>query len=169
LSVLKSIEDLFKKLGLEVEVPNIEDFLDEQQYNMTELVDAELKDWRLEASDVEDADIEVTRVDRVDIGEIASFGTKAGGNNIIAVGTAMVEANVSYIHPDWDSAIYDSEDDTLTPWNDDVSGETTVELDLEFSMSIQVNEKGEPTEIKQISITDDMDLFVTLHPSDEYK
>jgi len=42
-------------------------------------------------------------------------------------------------------------------------------LDVEFSMSIRVNEKGEPTEIEEISFTDDSGLYVTLHPADEYK
>jgi len=114
-------------LGLEVKVPNIEDFLDEQQDNMTSLFDAKLQDWRLEALDIEDAEIEVSGVDHVELGDITSFGTIGGGSNIIVVGNAAVEANISYTHPDWDTAIYDSEDGTLTPWDDDVSGETEVE------------------------------------------
>lgn len=169
LSVLKSIEDLFKKLGLQVKVPNIENFLDEQEDNIKELFDDELQNWRLDASDVRDAEIEVSGVNRIELEEITSFGAIGGGSNIIVVGNATIDANISYTHPDWDTAIYDSEDGTLTPWDDDVSGEATVKVEVEFSMSIRVNKKGEPTEIEEISFTDDSDLYVTLHPADEYK
>jgi hypothetical protein len=51
LSVLKTIEDLFKMLGLQVEIPEIDDFLDEQKDEVIELFDAELKNWILDATE----------------------------------------------------------------------------------------------------------------------
>jgi hypothetical protein len=169
LSVLKTIEDLFKMLGLQVEIPEIDDFLDEQKGTVIELFDAELKNWILDATDVEDADIEILSVESVKADDLISFGTVGAGNEIIVVGNATIKATVSYTHPDWDTAIYDSEDKTLTPWNDDVSGETTVDVDVEFSMSIEVDKQGEPSKIKEISLTDDSGLYVELHSPYDYK
>jgi hypothetical protein len=169
LSVLKSIEGLFKTLGLQVDDPDIEDFLDKQHDNLVDHFDSELKNWWLDASDVQDADIEVSTVEDVELGELTTFGTIEGGNEIIVIGNATLQANVSYTHPDWDTAIYDSEDGTSIPWNDDVSGETEVEVEVEFSMSIQANGQGEPTDIKELRFTSDEGLSVELHPPNEYK
>ena len=53
ISVLNSIPDLFKTLGLEVEAPSVEAFLKSQHDELVKLIDSELNDWGLEAYDIE--------------------------------------------------------------------------------------------------------------------
>jgi predicted nucleic acid-binding protein len=123
ISLLKTVPELFKELGLQVEAPEIEGFLEENEDALLDLVDCELKDWTLDASDVEDATIEVNAVTSVEPSDLISFGSLEEGGNILIVGTVKINAEVYYSHPDWDTATYDSEDRRLIPW-DEVSGET---------------------------------------------
>lgn len=91
-SVLKSIEDLFKTLGLQVEIPKIDEFLVQQKETVIKRFDAELKNWILEAIDVEGAEIEVVSVDSVQTDDLISFGTVGAGNEIIVVGRAFISS-----------------------------------------------------------------------------
>lgn len=163
ISVLKSIPDLFKILGLEVEAPSIEAFLEAQHDQVLELVNSELNDWGLEAIDVEDAYIEETTVTEVELIELTSFGKVTTGSDILVIGTVRITADASYTHPDWSTAIYDSEDKVAIPFRD-VSGETEIELEADFSMSILVDEDGEPTEIEEFRFRNDKFVWVTLDP-----
>ncbi len=163
ISVLKSIPELFKMLGLEVKAPGIETFLKAHHDQFLELVNSELNDWGLEATDVEEAYIEETAVNEVELVELSTFGKATKGDDILVIGTVQITANVSYTHPDWDTAIYDSEDKVLIPFRD-VSGETEIELEAEFSMSILVDENGEPTEIEEFNFRNDKFVWVELHP-----
>lgn len=79
-----------------------------------------------------------------------------------------VKANVSYTHPNWDEAMYDSEDKRLIPF-EDVSGETEVTLDVDVSMSIGVNEDGDPAEIEELRFRNSDFQYVELHPHDPYE
>ncbi|MCH7693970.1 MAG: DUF4935 domain-containing protein [Proteobacteria bacterium] len=163
ISVRKSIPELFKMLGLEVKAPGIEAFLKAHHDQFLELVNSELNDWGLEATDVEDAYIEETAVNEIELVELTKFGKATKGDDILVIGTAQITANVSYTHPDWDTAIYDSEDKVLIPF-EDVSGETEIILEAEFSMSILVDENGEPTEIEDFKFRNDKFVWVELHP-----
>lgn len=167
ISLLKTVPELFQKLGLQEEAPEIEEFLGENEDALLELVDKELKDWILYASDVEDANIEVSSVTSVEPVDLISFGSLEEGGSILIVGTAEITAQVSYTHPNWATATYDSEDKRLIPW-DDVSGETEVTLDADFSMSITTDDDGEPAEIEEFRFRNDDFIFIDLHSYYDY-
>ena len=59
--------------------------------------------------------------------------------------------------------MYDSEDKVLIPF-EDVSGETEIILEAEFSMSILVDENGDPTEIEEFKFRNDKFVWVELNP-----
>ena len=166
-SILKAVPDLFKQLGLEIDAPEIDEFLDENLASVLETAEAELAQWGLQAIDVEDAYIEQTGIVGFDLSEITAFGQVEEEGSILVVGTANIKVAVSYTHPNWDDAIYDSEDKVLIPL-DDVSGDTIVELEAEFSMNILVDEEGKPTEIEEFRFRNDKFIWVNLYSPWEY-
>ena len=165
-TVVKSIPDLFKILGLEVDAPDVADFLDRNAADLVARCDTEVGNWGLSVSDVEDAEIEETTVTAVEVGDLTSFGSTEKGGDVLVVGSAEVTARVSYSHPDWDGAMWDSEDKVLVPF-DSVSGETEVTFEVRFSMSILVDDAGDLVEIDEFRFRDGRFQDVELHPQDD--
>ena len=95
-------------------------------------------------------------------------GATEEGDPILVVGRVGVRAKVSYSHPNWDEAMYDSEDKVLIPF-EDVSGETEIELSIDVSMTIAVDDKGAPTDIEELSFRNRDFQCVTLYPTETYK
>ncbi|HEX3497597.1 MAG TPA: PIN domain-containing protein [Methylocella sp.] len=162
ISVVKSIPDLFTKLGLKVDAPEIEEFLQEQHGEVVELVNSELNDWGLQVSDVEGAEVDEVTVNDIEFLKLISFGKADGSNKILVVGRLKIQANICYSHPDWDTASYDSEDKVLIPWNDPVSGDKDVEIEADFSMSIVTDDRGKPNQIEEVRFTDDKFIWVDI-------
>ncbi|MFU0505345.1 hypothetical protein [Pseudaminobacter sp. NGMCC 1.201702] len=81
----------------------------------------------------------------------------------MVVATADMKVGVSYTHPDWDTATYDSEDKALIPVMEDISGETEVRIDVNFSMTIAVDEDGQPAEIESVTFRNDRFIYIDLN------
>jgi hypothetical protein len=167
--VLKSISELFTKLGLKVDAPEIEDFLEEHHQDAVDLVNSELNNWGLQVSDVEDAEVDEVTVNDIEFLELTSFGKSDESNVILVVGRVKIQANISYTHPNWDTAIYDSEDKVLIPWDDPVSGDKDVEIEADFSMSILTDDSGKAKQIEELRFTNDKFISVDIGDYDDYK
>lgn len=167
ISLVRSLPELFTTLGLEMEAPKVEGFLDAHMDELVDAVDNELTDWGLEG-DVEDSEVSDTKVDEVEIQGITAFKPTNRGDPILVIGRLKVKATASYTHPDWDNASYDSEDKRLIPF-EDVSGEVEVTLEINVSMSIAVDESGEPEVIEELRFRDDKFRYIELHPYDPYE
>lgn len=164
LMLVKSLPHLFTALGLQMVAPEIDFFLKVHNDELITLVDAELADWGL-LGDVEDSYIEATSVTEVEVEETCAFRPIEKGEPILVVGRLSVKANAWYTHPDWDSAIYDSEDKVLIPF-DEVSGETEVTFEVDVSITIGVDAEGEPDEIEELRFRNNEFQYVELHPYD---
>lgn len=162
--LVKTLPELFTALGLQVDAPELDDFLDHHKAELVEMVDHELRNWGL-VGDIEDSEIDDTKVTDVEVRELTSFGSTEEGGSILVVGSLSVTADVSYTHPNWDEAIYDSEDKQLFVF-DDVSGETEINFDVDVSMSIAVDDDGNPEQIEELSFRNDNFRFVQLSPHD---
>ena len=167
ISLVKSIPDLFETLGLKDDGPDVEEFLELYTDELIEAIDGEMDDWGL-FGDVEDSEIEETNVTMVEAMELTSFSSTEEEGPILVVGRISIVANVSYTHPDWDGAFYDSEDKILIPYQD-VSGETEVEIDVDVSILLAVDEYGDPQYIKELSFNNDDFQYIELHPYYNYK
>lgn len=167
ISLVKSLPDLFKTLGLEVEAPELGDFLQENKEALVAAADSELADWGL-IGDVEDAEIDETSVTDIELHDLTAFKPNEDGGSFLVVGRMTVQAKVSYTHPNWDEAMYDSEDKVLIPF-EDVSGETEVSFDVSISMSVSVDEDGEPDEIEELRFRNSDFQYVELRPHDPYE
>jgi hypothetical protein len=167
ISLVKSLPALFAALGLEMEAPEIDEFLEANNAKLVEAVDKELSDWGLQG-DVQDSEIDETTVNDVQVERLSAFKPTEHGDPILVVGRLAVKAMVSYTHPNWDEAMYDSEDKVLIPF-EDVSGETEVDLQIDVSMSIAVDDDGEPEQIEELRFRNSDFAYVELHPYDPYK
>lgn len=166
ISLVKSLPELFKALGLEIDAPEMADFFEEHKAELIEAADSELADWGLIA-DVEDAEIDETTVTDLTVHDLTAFKPAEEGGSFLVVGRLTVTANVSYTHPNWDEAMYDSEDKRLIPF-ENVSGETEVSFDVDVFVSISADEDGEPAEIEELRFRSSDFQYVELHPHDPY-
>jgi hypothetical protein len=108
---LKSIADLFIEFGLTIEAaPDVEDFVQNNMDNIVATVQDELDRWGLHVTDVDDAEIDESTVENVGFIDYRTFRTAGQGKDILVVGRIEMDVKVSYHHPDWDTATYDSED-----------------------------------------------------------
>ncbi len=162
-TVLKSIPDLFTQLGFEIEAPAIFEFIDGNLDRIRDLLADELGNWELIASDVEDANVEQDWVELETLHSFSAFGQIGEERSILVVAKAELKVGVSYTHPDWATAAYDSEDKVLIPVMEDVSGETDVRIDVDFSMTIAVDEDGKPAEIENVTFRNDRFLYIDLN------
>jgi hypothetical protein len=166
---LKSIADLFAELGLRIEVaPDVEDFVEKNLDEIVAIVHKELNQWGLTVYDVDDADIDESTVENVSFINFRTFRTAGEGKDILVVGRIEMDVKVSYHHPDWDTATYDSEDKVLLPHHT-VEGEKNIDVEADFSMTLKVDEHGKPTSIAEFSFDDDF-VWVSIGPNDfDYK
>ena len=166
LSLVRSLPELFAQLGLESGAPDVTQFLRAHHNDLVDATDRELAQWGL-VGDVEDSDIEETDVMDVELREIMAFRAATSGESILVVGSAKVEAKAAYVHPDWDSAIYDSEDRIVIPLHT-VRGEADVSFDVDVAMSVSLGDDGLPSRIEGLQFRDDRFQFVELYPMGRY-
>lgn len=167
MSVIKSIPDLFQQLDLEVERPDVDAFLAGQKERIREIVDTEVNNWGLQVTDVEDAEIDKATVTSVELVDLKSFERVTEEGDVLVIGSMEITATVSFSHPNWENAMYDSEDKVLMTF-ENVNGETEITLEVDFSMSITVDDKGNPEDIDQFSFRSDDFVWVELHANDGF-
>jgi len=167
ITLVKSLPALFTALGLEMAAPEVNTFLAGHDEELVELVDRELSDWTL-YGDVEDSEIDNTVVTAVEIAQLIAFRPTDEGDPILVVGRLSVKATADFTHPNWDEATYDSEDGVLIP-HDEVSGQTVLDLEIDFSALIAVDKDGEPMEFEELHFSNDDFVNVPLNPYEDYK
>jgi hypothetical protein len=167
---LTSVADLFAELGLTIEAaPDVEDFVENNMDQIVATVDDELSRWGLQAYDVNDAEIDGSTVETVRFIDIIRFRTAGEGKEILVVGRLEMDVKVSYHHPDWDTATYDSEDGVLLPHHT-VEGEKNIDVKAKFNMTLKVDQHGKPTSIAEFSFDDENFIWIEIRPNDlDYK
>ena len=165
ISLVKSLPELFNALGLEMAAPKLDAFFSTHNDVLIERVDKELNSWGLQSNDVMDAEVDEVTVNSVEFTKLTAFKPIEAGGAILVLCTIDAEALISFTHPNWDEAMYDSEDKVLIPF-DDVSGEAEIALTIEVAMSIVVNEEGDPDEIEALRFRNSDFQYVTLYPPD---
>lgn len=164
ISLVKSLPDLFKTLGLQMDAPKVESFFVHNNDELIEAVDRELDNWGL-VDDVENGEITETDVTNVEVIELISFSPIEKENPILVTGRLSVNVNASYTHPDWDESIYDSEDKRYI-FLEYKSGETDVSFEVDVSMSLAVDKDGTPKNIKEMRFRSGEFQYIQLYPLD---
>ena len=162
ISLVKSLPDLFKTLGLQTDAPEVESFLTHHKDELIEAVDRELDNWGL-VDEVEDGEITEMDVTDVEIIELISFGPTEKENPILVVGQLSVNVNVSYTHPNWNEAVYDSEDKCYILF-DYIRGVTDISIEVDVSMSLMVDKDGTPNDINEMRFRSGEFQYIQLYP-----
>ena len=162
ISLVTSLPELFRTLGFQVDAPEVDEFLESRKDELVEMVNRELGDWGL-IGDVEDSEIDATSVTDAEVVELLSFGSTEQGGLILVVARLSVEAYICFTHPDWDNAVYDSEDKCLFPL-DNVDGEAEISFNVDVSMSISVDEDDKPEAIEELRFQNGDFWYVELYP-----
>ena len=148
--------------------PELDAFFAAHNDDLVAQVNKELNSWGLQSEDVMDAEIDEITVNSVKIKKLSAFKSIETGGSILVVGTIDVEALISFTHPNWDEAMYDSEDKVLIPFEDE-SGEAEIALTIDVAMSIAVNDESYPDEIDALRFRNSDFQYVTLYSPEMYK
>ncbi|VXB53444.1 PIN domain-containing protein [Brevundimonas sp. G8] len=161
ITLASSWSALFDELKLEYQDADIDDWLDEHADDLISLTDEEMDGWGLqgeiEDSEIEESDVTGVKIDRV----TAAFKPTTKGDPILVLAEITATTVVTYNHPDWDNASYDSEDGVLIPW-DTVSGQKEIDIQIDVSLTISVDEDGNPVKIEEINFRNDDFVWITL-------
>ena len=95
ISLVKSIPGLFSELGLVLEDPKIEEFLEQNHRVLIEMVNDELSNWPLEG-DIEDSVITEADVADVEIQKIIAFKSAQNEGPNIGSGEVSCEDNCGF-------------------------------------------------------------------------
>ena len=168
ISLVKSLPDLFNSLGLKLEDPEIEHFLAQNSDVLTRMVNDELSNWSLEG-DIEDSEITETEVTGIDFHDTIAFESAEKGGPILVVGRFFVLTNVNFIHPDESMSVYDSDVRGRIYYDyGTVHNQNEIELKIDVSLSIAVDDKGNPVEIEELEFRNDNFAYVELNPLEHY-
>ena len=165
ISLVKSLPDLFSELGLKLEDPEIAQFLAKNYDEITRKINDELSNSWLEG-DIEDSEITETEVIHINIDETIAFESVEKGGPILVVGQIYVLTIVNFTHPDENSFVYDPEDGRLL-YFDTTHSQNTIELPIDVSLSIAVDDKGNPAEIVELEFRNDNFAFIELNPNED--
>ncbi|PPT23352.1 hypothetical protein XarCFBP6771_02955 [Xanthomonas arboricola] len=163
-----SMPKLLEALGIQPEgeglIQLIEDCPDKFEAPLEDVV----SDYSVDATDVEDAEIIVLEVLAVnDLKVSALYRISAAEDTYIGFGKCTLSTNASYSHPDWDTAIWDSEDKVAIPL-EKVDGEKEVEIDsFSFSFLADIND-GVLNSIYDCEVKETWGLSATLHSLNDY-
>lgn len=125
--------------------------------------------YSIQADDEDEADLDVTQVlevDKVSISSLYRIGGKTG--QFIGFGRCEPKVSVSFTAPDWDSAIWDSEEKYYIPIHS-VEGEKEVELDgFAFSFLAEIN-GDEVVVVDALELKEPWRLSTRLHADEGYR
>jgi len=121
---------------------------------IVDTVNNELDQFGLPVDDVEDAEIDESTVEKVSFLDFRTFRTAGKGKGILVVGGIHMDVKVTYHHPDWDTATWDSEDGVALPHHT-VEGERNIDVEADFTMMLNVDQQGKPISIAEFSFNDD--------------
>ncbi len=158
---VNSIEALYGQVGRPIKTSVVIDAFftsNETQDVIMEEVQREADDrWLM--GDVEDAEIEETTVRSYELTELRCF--EVPGSLGWSVSARLdVDAEVRYTHPDWETAMWDSEDKVLLPFRD-VSGTSRVVFGVDVAMRVRADDAGNPIGVENFRFTTD-DILIEL-------
>ncbi len=159
ISLVKTLPDLFSELGLELEDPDIAQFLAENHSEIERIVNDELLIRGLQG-DLEDS--EITEIDVIDVNFDHTIAFKSADKKgpILVAGQFYVLTMVNFT--------YLQSTSTHDPgYFDVVENSNLIELPIDVSLSISVDDNGNPTEIEALDFRNDRFANVELDPYDD--
>ena len=169
LNKLSSLEALITQVdSAQLDDDTVQEWLDENTENLCETFQDELNEWSLQASDVMDGEVEESKVSEVHVTEFSAFNAISKDGHGLIIGKAEVKGIASVSHPNWDEAMYDSEDKVLIPF-ESVSSDVEFSFSITFAMSVNMNEDtiGEVSDIHFVNESEF--LYFEFYPYNPYQ
>ncbi|MCP3035622.1 PIN domain-containing protein [Xanthomonas euvesicatoria] len=165
---VSTMSGLLEVLGLQPENKALMTVVEAKVELFEESMTDALADHTLDADDVEDAEVELLELLRIEDLEVRSlYRIIEGENTYIGFGQCSAELEVSYSHPDWDNAIWDSEDKRLIP-TETVDGKTSTST-RNFAFSFLVDmEDGKPVNVYDCEVRETWSVYLSIQPYDPY-
>lgn len=154
ISLVKSLPELFNELELKLEDPEIEHFLAQQSEWLRMLVDNELSNWWL-VGDIEDSEIIGTEVIDVKIIDTIAFESAEDGGPILVVGRLLAQTFVDFTFPEMSTF-------------DIVNCQNEKKLAIDVSLSISVDDKGDPIGIVDLEFRNNNFVHIELNPYEDF-
>ena len=132
---------------------DIETWLEDNNRELEREFESELNGWAIQSMDVQEGYVEESTLNEIEFIDFQGFGPVKRNGNALIIGRTTVGALLSFTHPNWDEAMYDSEDKVLIPF-ENVQGDIESDLDIFFSMSVTMK-KGKLHEIDEVRFTDE--------------
>lgn len=151
ISLVESLPGLFDELGLKLEDPEIEDFLEQHKHLLIEMVADELSNVWLEG-DIEGSEITQIEVYDIKIKDTIAFKSAKELGSMLVLGRLLVMTHVDFTCPD-ESGIFNI-----------VESQNEIDLKIDVSLSITVDEEGEPVEIEELEFRNDNFVNIELDP-----
>ena len=151
ISLVKSLPGLFDKLGLKLEDPEIEDFLEQHKHLLIGMVADELSNVGLEG-DIEGSEITQFDVYGIEIKDTIAFKSAKEWGSILVLGRLLVMTYIEFTFPD-ESRYFDT-----------MESQNEIELKIDVSLSITVDDEGEPVEIEELEFRNDNFVNIELDP-----
>lgn len=146
----------------------IETWMEENVDELKKEFDSELNSWEIQSMDVDDGYVEESTVNSIEFLEFQGFGPVKKNGSALIIGRVNLTALLSFTHPNWAEAMYDSEEKVRIPF-EHVSGDVENDLDVSFSMSVSMK-KGKLHEIEEVLFTDETRfIYQDFYPYENYK
>ena len=165
--LVKSIEQLLTHLNLRITGEDLKfiQYISNSDSNFLKLVNESVSQWGFVVRDIVDGEIELADVTSATVSNFSCFQNLANEKLILVVGAADIEMDLDYSHPDWDGAIWNSEDKIMTPWQV-VNGTVSRSSDVLFSLVVEVDDGGMPKSINDFELKSFWFLDVDLEEHD---
>jgi len=166
---VRSMPQLLDALGIAQEGEAMIELLQGRDDLFLVALQEALTGMSVQAQDEDDAEVEVTGVVAVEDVTVSRLYRVSGqADQFIGFGCCEPKANVSFTAPDWDSAIWDSEDKVLIPLHS-IEGEVEVEIqEFAFSFLAEIR-NGEVVIIDALELKEPWGLTTFLRDEDEYR
>lgn len=164
-----SMPTLLEALGIQPEGGGgVKELFDQQPKLFLEPLDEALEGYSVAAVDEDDAELEIERVLEVLGVEVLSlYRVNDAQDKYIGFGRCQIRAHITFTQPDWDSAVWDSEERESIPLHT-VEGEADLEID-EFAFSFLAEVKnGVIVGIDGCDVKERRGLSTRLHDDEFY-
>lgn len=163
-----NFEELLGAVGIE-SVGEAEYALIERFEDMfREPVESVLQDHMIDADDVDDGEIEVISVEALTLDSLKVYRSTSAENTYLVYAKVSCKAEASFSHPNWDDAIWDSEDKVLIPF-DTVEGVTEVEFENEsFTFTFEYDPGSDKAKVSNPQLRGRGYIAASLYARDDY-
>lgn len=141
----KSLEELLGLLGFSTNDLDLDFEKLSENESVFDAFSYALRDEYFNLTDIEDAEVEFESLHWIELQELRTFAPISKGGDSLILGSVRARLEVSYSHPDWENAPYDSEDKKLMPL-ETIQGSASVECQIPFSMVIKIDPDGDVLE-----------------------